>query len=393
MRVLLLNRSYYPHVGGIENSLYYLSREYRKLGNDVSILTEEILEDYPHREEYAEIITYPRQRVNKLFLPFVPLVNEGNVKRWIEEHKSTVEADMIICRDPMMGLAYLEVFPKANMVYIPAVVIEYYNKGIRQANSLQNFIKEILRYSQLKIEELQQKKIMDLSQKVVVFSNNVRNQLLRGQLCQAKKITVCHPGVADKFVLQDSIYDEAETADIRFVFVGRLVLEKNLEMLIEAFSQLHCERKKLILVGDGDQRSNLEKQVKRLALENDVIFVGKSNEPEKYYRESHFLVLPSSYESFGQVIIEALSLGVPVIGFSTIEGKTLTAIDELIDDGENGFVCKEFNCNSLKIGMQRAVEAFHDKERYYSMRNKSTAFTVDNCSWSNLAQVSGVKKA
>ena len=79
MKILLLNRSYYPHIGGIENSLYYLSREYERMGNEVVILTEEIKGDYTCREEYADIITYPRYSVNKLLLPILPLINKSKI--------------------------------------------------------------------------------------------------------------------------------------------------------------------------------------------------------------------------------------------------------------------------------------------------------------------------
>lgn len=385
MKILLLNRSYYPHIGGIENSLYYLSREYERMGNEVVILTEEVKGDYPCREEYADIITYPRYSVNKLLLPILPLINKSKITKWIRENKQRVEADLIICRDPMLGLSYLEVFPKANIVYIPAVVIKYYNKGIRKAQSAKGYIKEALRYSQLKIEERQQKKILARAQRVIVFSKNVRKQLLDGRLCKKEKITVCHPGVADKFICQEPV-TSLDDSMISFVFVGRLVAEKNLDMLIDAFSQLQCKNKRLVLVGNGDQRCNLENKVKRLSLTSNVIFVGESNTPEKYYRESNYFVIPSSYESFGQVVIEALSSGTPVIGFSTIEGKTLTAIDELIVDGETGFICKEFSSDSLRDSMERAEKVLHTGEKYYQMKSMATQFTKDNCSWSNLAK-------
>lgn len=384
MKILLLNRSYYPNIGGIENSIYYLSREYEKMGHEVLILTEN-KGDYPRREEYADVITYPRYSISKLLLPISPLVYKSKITKWIRENQQRVKADLIISRDPMLGLAYAEVFPKAKIVYIPAVVIKYYNKGIRKAQSIKGYIKEILRYIQLKIEEIQQKIILARAQRVIVFSKNVSKQLLDGRLCEKGKITVCHPGVADKFTCQESV-TLLDDSMISFVFVGRLVAEKNLGMLIDAFSQLQCKNKRLVLVGNGDQRSNLENKVKELSLTNNVIFVGETNTPEKYYRGSHYFVIPSSYESFGQVVIEALSSGLPVIGFSSIQGKTLTAIDELITDGETGFICKEFNSDSLRANLERAEKVLHNGEKYYQMKNRATQFTKDNCSWSNLAK-------
>ena len=385
MKILLLNRSYYPHIGGIENSLYYLSREYKRMGHEVLILTQEIKGEYPHRAEYADIITYPRYSGSKLFLPLLPLADKREIVSWIRDHKQEVEADFVVCRDPMLGLSYLEVFPKANIVYIPAVVIKYYNKGIRKAKSVKDFIKETLRYSQLKVEERQQKEIFERAQRVLVFSKNVRKQLLNGNLCKEEKITVCHPGVADKFTHPEPAAARNDRM-VRFVFVGRLVAEKNLGMLIDAFGQLQDKSKRLVLVGNGNQRGELENRVRELSLTDQVVFVGESNTPEKYYKEADFFVIPSSYESFGQVVIEALSSGVPVIGFSSIAGKTLTAIDELIVDGKTGFICKEFSIDSLRENMERAAKVLCDGEKYADMKRMATQFTKDHCSWSNLAK-------
>lgn len=388
MKILLLNRSYYPNVGGIENSLYYLSREYQRLGHEVTILTEEIPGVHPKRREYAEIITFPRYSIQKPLLPILPTIYRRNVAKWIYANKQKVCADLVICRDPMLGLAYLEVFPRANITYIPAVVIKYYNRGIRKASSITGYIKEILRCSQLKIEEHQQKRILDLSQKVLVFSENVKGQLLSGHLCKKGKMIVCHPGVADKFLQRDHV-DSLDDGDIRFVFVGRFAAEKNLEMLIHAFSQLQCKNKRLILVGDGVQRGALEAQVKRLSLEGSVLFIGETTTPEKYYQSAHFFVLPSAYESFGQVVIEALACGLPVIGFSSIKGKTLTAVDELVQDGVTGFICQEFSRDALKAGMERAINiVVSDTEKYLFMRAHAAQFVRENCSWYNLAQLS-----
>ncbi len=59
MKVLLLNRSYYPNVGGIENSLYFLSQQLRQQGHEVMILTQDLGRAEKPREEYATVIKYP----------------------------------------------------------------------------------------------------------------------------------------------------------------------------------------------------------------------------------------------------------------------------------------------------------------------------------------------
>ena len=381
MKVLLLNRSYYPNIGGIENSLYFLSRELDQMGHDATILTQESAKEYALRKEWASIVTFPRFTFRKWQLPWIPSITEKKAASWIMEHKTALEADRVICRDPMLGLAYAKVFPNAKITYIPAVVVKYYNKGIRKSKGLMPFIKEVIRYFQLKIEEKQQMKIMAVSDKVVVFSKNVKDQIKSGNVCDVDKVWVCHPGVSRNI---SCCRERADDAPV-FLFVGRLVDEKNLEMLLKATNRLDCKNKKLLIVGDGPKRTDLQRLTEELDLGSNVIFTGETSEPEKYYKQADFFVLPSKYESFGQVIAEALTAGLPVIGFKTIRGKTLTAIDELIQEGSNGFVCGEFSDEALCETMTKAVAVFHNAKQYAQMRENSCLFAQENFSWKKLA--------
>lgn len=383
MKILLLNRSYYPHVGGIENSLYCLSRELKRSGNEVTVFTQEVPGKCAEREEFATVIRYPRYSFNKLLCPIIPYLSEKKVIKAIKLHKADLEADVVICRDPMLGLAYSKVFNNAYIVYIPAVIIRYYNKGVRKADNLVGLLKEIIRFLQLKIEERQQKNVMLKSNKVIVFSTNIKNQIARGNICDIAKVSVCYPGVSNKISanLEKSRCEDST----KFLFIGRIVAEKNLEMLIRAFKKLDCKNKKLIIVGDGSDRTYLQKITDELNLGDSVIFTGETAEPQKYYKKADFFVIPSKYESFGQVIAEALTAGVPVIGFKTIEGKTLTAVEELVKDGETGFVCNEFSSDALCDAMRKAANLFTEQENYYHMRNNCSRFAEENFSWRLLA--------
>ena len=383
MKILLLNRSYYPNVGGIENSLYFLSQELHKQGHQVQILTQELQKKCEVREEFAEIVRYPRYAYNKLILPFLPLVEKTKIAKWIALHKSELRADVVICRDQMLGLAYAKVFPETRVVYIPAVIIKFYNKGIREAYTVKQYIKELLRYIQLKLEEGQQKRIMEHADRVIVFSRNVKDQILNGQICNLDKVQICYPGVSKKISGKRNVDGDAKAPT--FLFVGRLVAEKNLDMLIDSFSMLSCPGKKLLIVGDGVLKYYLPQTAFEYGVKDDVIFVGETQTPEVSYEQGDFFVLPSTYESFGQVIVEAMTAGVPVIGFPTIPGKTMTAIDELIEDQRTGFVCSDFSEDALHNCLTEAAILFQNKNAYKQMRENCIRFAEENFSWKQLA--------
>lgn len=124
-------------------------------------------------------------------------------------------------------------------------------------------------------------------------------------------------------LLDDSIEDKAMTGEVysphsrlNLVSVGRLESVKGYDNLIEAIRKLVYEQKfdiSLCLVGDGSQRSALELKVKLLKLSDRIIFVGNQPNPYPYVKAADAYVCSSHYEGFNIAILEAMSLGKPVI--------------------------------------------------------------------------------
>jgi N-acetyl-alpha-D-glucosaminyl L-malate synthase BshA len=88
----------------------------------------------------------------------------------------------------------------------------------------------------------------------------------------------------------------------------------------------------LVLIGDGPERSRVERLVHELDLAHDVRFLGKQLHFVKVLQEADVFLLPSETESFGLAALEALSCGVPVVA-SRVGG-----LPEVISDGENGYL-------------------------------------------------------
>ncbi len=115
--------------------------------------------------------------------------------------------------------------------------------------------------------------------------------------------------------------------------VGRLDPQKDQKTLISAFAKL-AERYpdwNLRIIGEGRLRDSLEKQIISLGVESQVVLPGVTSDISSEYRRAHIFVLSSLYESFGLATAEAMSHGLPVIGFSDCLGT-----NELIVHEENG---------------------------------------------------------
>ena len=101
------------------------------------------------------------------------------------------------------------------------------------------------------------------------------------------------------------------------LFVGRLDKYKGIKYLINSLSILKRKDAILLIVGQGDERKNLENQVRKLNLKDNVKFLGKLDDKElvKVYNIADIFILPSinRQEVFGKVLIEAMACGTPVI--------------------------------------------------------------------------------
>lgn len=109
--------------------------------------------------------------------------------------------------------------------------------------------------------------------------------------------------------------------------VGRLEKQKNYLFLIDVLAELIQKKKnkqcRLLLVGEGSQRKQIEEKAERLGVKNYLLMVGKTQHPEEYYSAMDVFVLPSLYEGFGLVNIEAQASGLPCI--------VSTAVPRVID--------------------------------------------------------------
>jgi len=117
--------------------------------------------------------------------------------------------------------------------------------------------------------------------------------------------------------------------------VGRLDAQKDHKVLIEAFSQIAADLPEwdLRIIGEGELRRDLENQVSDLGLEGRVLLPGGTKEISKEYQAAQLYGQPSRYESYGLTVVEALSHGLPAVGFDDCIG-----VNQLIRPCKNGLL-------------------------------------------------------
>jgi glycosyltransferase involved in cell wall biosynthesis len=140
--------------------------------------------------------------------------------------------------------------------------------------------------------------------------------------------------------------------DHLILYVGRLVRQKRVDILIEAMRKLDPSRQDiaLLIVGDGIERGRLVEQARDL---KNVYFLGFKDRHDlpQYYAMAEVFVLPSEIEPWGMVVVEALACGLPVIAT-----RKVGAAWDLIHEGENGFIIPENDAAALAATIDRAFQ-------------------------------------
>ncbi len=149
--------------------------------------------------------------------------------------------------------------------------------------------------------------------RTVAVSEGLREQLVGRWGARPDKTVCIHNPVffPDKAEIPTA-HDLAERDDI-VLSVGRFVGEKDFATLIRAFARLKRPNARLVILGKGPQQGLLEAEIAKLGIKDRVLLPGYSREPWSHYAKAKCFVSSSNSEPFGNVVVEAMAHGLPVV--------------------------------------------------------------------------------
>lgn len=181
-------------------------------------------------------------------------------------------------------------------------------------------------------------------------------------------------GVDTEFFKNTKTLDEKELIRDKFkidkkdfviTFVGRIVKDKGINELIEAFINLSKKYNnlKLLLVGDYEEHLNPIKNENKILIDSldSIITVGFQNDIRDFLSITDLFVLPSYREGLPNSLIEAGSFGIPLLATN------INGCNEIIDDGITGILVEKKSAKKLEEGIDKLLE---DKELYNSIKLK-----------------------
>jgi glycosyltransferase involved in cell wall biosynthesis len=177
-----------------------------------------------------------------------------------------------------------------------------------------------------------------LTAKITAISEATKQALVEFEGFKSDKIEVIYNGIADKNgieVDEAALKAQFDIPQSAFIFgtISRLQPIKNQSMMINAFKQVHDQHKDahLLIVGDGESRSDLENLVRELNLKNGVTFSGFQKDPYQFHRIIDVFLLSSFSEGTSMTLLEAMSFSTPCV-VTDVGGNC-----ELIKNKRNGF--------------------------------------------------------
>ncbi|MCG8236933.1 glycosyltransferase family 4 protein [Tenacibaculum finnmarkense] len=332
MRKILFTISNIEARGGTERTTYIVASGLAERGYDVYLFsTKGKVEDIAY--EYSDKINFVIQKTNanKLF-SFIRYIYY--LSRFLVNNKITTLVSVEVMSVLFTFPALLLTFRRKKTQY---VVWEHFNASVTLDKKIRVWCRELAsKYANT---------VVTLTQRDVVLWKNK---------FKVKSDIVSIPN-ASPFKVSDKAY---ACDSKKIISIGRLTDQKGFDKLITIVSKLKQQEDitgwKFQIIGSGEDKEALEKQIKDLDVEDVVEMVPNTPKIKEYYQNASFLAMTSRFEGLPMTLLEAQSYGLPLIAYDCLTGPS-----EVINDGNNGFLIPDNNedyfINKLKELMNNQV--------------------------------------
>lgn len=319
MKILMISDVYFPRINGVSTSIETFRKEMINLGHQITLL----VPAYPDEiEDDPDIIRFPSRYLvfdheDRMLKPFVALKRMDEFKQ--------ASYDIIHIQTPFIA-HYLGI-KLAQRLAIPC--IETYHTYFEEYlfHYLPLIPKNALRYLARKFTSIQCNQV----EQVIVPSTAMKEKLIEYRV--TAPIQVLPTGInIDKFQCTDATnFMHQHNIDCkrpRLVHVGRIAHEKNIKFLIDVLKQVKQSNPDILLIvaGEGPALKHIKAYAKKLGLEDNIIFIGyldRNTHLLSCYRSGEIFLFSSRTETQGLVLLEAMSLGVPVISIAVMGTKDI----------------------------------------------------------------------
>jgi len=357
-----------------------------KLGYNSKILTVNLKNDLPNEERGVEFIKVKRAfAFLSNFAYWTKLVKRYNIFKYLIKNAKNIDVLMLF-HVSRCSYWYAHIYKKLNpngFIYVKADFnLAVYKKEWSIVNSKSKSLREFFRKRRESAEYNKRKKLIPLTN-LISYESLEAYEYMKDSYAgiDTKGKTIYLPNGYDNETIDKIKINSLEEKENIILTVGRLGTKaKNTELLLETLKDTDLKDWKVYLVGSLDKRFEKYKEnffKENPDLINKIIFTGEIKNREelyKYYNRAKVFVLPSKWESFGIVMVEAMAFGNYVITSNTC------AANDITNNSEIGKIIETDSKKELEIEIKKAINGEIDlKEKY-----KETLNYVSNFKYSNI---------
>lgn len=362
MKIALVCKNYAVHRGGMERYTVLLGRELLKAGHEVHVFANTWQDEPGIINHHVPIIRLSSPLKSFSFAYFA------------NRELSRMQFDVI---HAMERILYQDIYRVSVGISPMQLILRYPNPFVRRLKSI-GPRRIVLKYLEQRIF------VGKGCQVIMANSEMVKKQIMDHYAVDPNKIVVIHNGVdTSKFNIQarekyrTSIRKEYGIDSHRpvIIFVSHDFKLKRLDTVLQAMTLLD-EKYMLLVVGNGKKKSYVE-WVEKNHLDKRVLFLGPKKDMEKYYAAADISVLPTIYDAFANVCLEAMASGLPVITTKT------NGFAEVITEGEDGFILENQNPNELA----NKIKLLEPETESSKMKKSAAARALDFTTEKHISQV------
>jgi glycogen synthase len=360
--------------GGVETNVREIVRRLRGAGDDVTVFASDLVDEsgWVRRADWAaEVDGVPVRRfpVVKRPLPHFTLpVMPGLIDALTESRPQVIHA-----HSHRYGHV-LEAAAVADREDVPLVISTHYHPADRRETPIKRGL--------LRIEDVAFGMMAYRRAQAIVVESGVEARLV-GEFAPSQIIRIIPPGI-NLSDWGDPETDRAATPALPseyLLFVGRVAPNKGLPFLLDAWASLAVSvRPPLVIMGrDWGERAALEAQARRVGVEGEILWLDHVADPRAYrgvIRKALALVLPSEWEAFGLVLLDAMAAGTPVVASAA------GAVPEVLDVGQAGRLVPYGDTAAL-AGAIRSVRDDPEANRKFVLAGRQRVQSLD---WSVAAE-------
>ena len=321
--------------GGAERVMLTLAEQFTQYGFSVDIVV--LKAEGPYRSEVAEGVNIVALNVRRMAFAILPLV------RYLRRSEPE---------------AMLSTISHTNVVAIIAKMVSHSScrVAIRESSIFSHNINKSFSLSD-KMLPILMRVTYPFADGIIAVSKGVANELCNKIKIDRKMIDIIYNPVVDKSIFlkaKEELYHPwFKDSQLPVVLgVGRLIKIKGFDLLIRAIKILNEKIPvRLIILGEGTERKNLEKLINDNSLNNSISLLGFVRNPFSYMKRASVYILSSRSEGLPNALIQSMVLGTPVVATNCSSGP-----DEILESGRWGTLIPPEDPKLLSNAIQKALE-------------------------------------